>query len=120
MNIIFGIHLFLLLAILIIPFTNSEKYLHFYNILVPFLFYHWSVNNDTCALTQLEMYLTGEQKEQTFIGRVVGPIYNMEDTTANNSLKTVLFVLWVFTQYRIGHFDWFKHNLSKNMKSLFR
>jgi hypothetical protein len=87
---------------LIIPFLKNTQLLEMYSLLVPFIFYHWSVNDDTCALTQMEMYVTGNNKDETFFGRIVGPIYKMEDTDANNLLKTVMFGLWLVVQYRLG------------------
>ena len=107
MNIIFWIHLVFLIAILVIPFTNDRRNLEFYSILIPFLFYHWSVNDDTCALTQAEMYVTGQQKEETFMHRVVSPIYKMEDNEVNNLTKTIFFMLWGLVQFRLGRFDTF-------------
>lgn len=101
MNIIFFIHLFFLVTMLVVPFMKNRENLEFYTILVPFIFFHWSVNDDTCALTQMEMHLTGENKENTFFGRVVGPIYKMDDTSSNNFLKSLLFFLWMFVQYRL-------------------
>src|SRR6056300_714820 len=111
MNIIFIIHLVFLLWILIIPFTNDRRNLEFYSVLIPFIFYHWSVNDDTCALTQVEMMITGQKKEKTFMGRVVGPIYKMEENEINHLTKTVFFILWGIAQYRLGHFD----NMIKDM-----
>ncbi len=105
MNIIFLIHVIFLLWILIIPFTNDRRSLEFYSMAIPFIFYHWSVNDDTCALTQMEMYVTGNAKEETFFGRIMGPIYKMDDTDANNLLKTLMFGLWLFVQYRLGRID---------------
>lgn len=105
MNIIFMIHLIFLVGILVVPFTNDRRSLEFYSILIPFIFYHWSVNDDTCALTQAEMAITGQAKEETFMGRVVGPIYKMEENEINHLTKTVFFVLWGIVQYRLGHFD---------------
>jgi len=105
MNIIFMIHLVFLIGILVVPFTNDRRGLEFYSILIPFIFYHWSVNDDTCALTQAEMAITGQAKEETFMGRVVGPIYKMEENEINHLTKTVFFVLWGIVQYRLGHFD---------------
>lgn len=107
MNIIFWIHLILFIIVLIIPFTNNKRSLEFYSILIPFLFFHWSVNDDTCALTQAEMYVTGQKKEETFIHRVVSPIYKMDDTHSNNLTKTLFFALWGIVQYRLGRFDSF-------------
>jgi hypothetical protein len=51
------------------------------------------------------MYLTGQEKEETFMGRVVGPIYKMDDTDVNKLTKTLFFMLWGIVQYRLGHFD---------------
>jgi hypothetical protein len=105
MNIIFFIHLVLFMAVLVIPFLKNTQLLEMYSILIPFIFYHWSVNDDTCALTQMEMYVTGNSKEETFFGRIMGPIYKMDDTDANNLLKTLMFGLWLFVQYRLGRID---------------
>ena len=116
MNIIFFIHLVLLLWILITPFLNDKRSLEFYSIVIPFIFYHWSVNDDTCALTQAEMYITGKHKDETFMGRVVGPIYKMEENDINRLTKSVFFALWAFVQYRLGHFDTFVGELSELFK----
>jgi hypothetical protein len=115
MNIIFWIHLVFLIAILVVPFTNDVRNLEFYSILIPFLFYHWSVNDDTCALTQMEMAVTGQQKESTFMHRVVSPIYKMDDNEVNNLTKTIFFMLWALVQYRLGRFDTFIDDLKLMM-----
>jgi hypothetical protein len=99
------IHLVFLIGILVVPFINDRRSLEFYSILIPFIFYHWSVNDDTCALTQAEMAITGSKKEETFMGRVVGPIYKMEENDVNHLTKTVFFILWGVVQYRLGYFD---------------
>ena len=105
MNIIFWIHLVFLIGILVVPFTNDRRNLEFYSILIPFLFYHWSVNDDTCALTQMEMVVTGNSKDETFFGRIMGPIYKMDDTDANKFLKSIFFFLWLLVQYRLDRID---------------
>jgi len=84
MNIIFAIHLFLFMSLVIMPFTNIQHYLEFYSIMVPFLFFHWSVNDDTCALTLMEQKITGKNKDETFFGRVMGGIYKRKTTTRIN------------------------------------
>jgi len=63
------------------------------------------VNDDTCALTQMEMAVTGNGKDETFFGRVMGPIYKMDDTESNNFLKSILFFLWLLVQYRLNRID---------------
>jgi len=113
MNIIFFIHLVFFITMLVVPFMKNKKNLEFYSLLVPFIFYHWSVNDDTCALTQMEMMVTGNEKEETFFGRIMGPIYKMDDTDANNFLKTLLFILWMLVQFRLGRIDLSKFSNKK-------
>lgn len=117
MNIIFFLHSLFIIAMLIVPFTGNREHLEFYSLLVPFLFFHWSVNDDTCALTQLEMAVTGQEKEETFMGRLVGPIYKMDDNDLNKLTKSTFFMLWALTQYRIGHFDFFLNEMKKAIKA---
>ena len=64
------------------------------------------------------MYVTGQQKEETFMHRVVSPIYKMEDNDVNNLTKTVFFFLWALVQYRLGRFDTFIDDLRLVTKSI--
>src|SRR5210317_2239462 len=98
MNIIFFIHLVFFITMLVVPFMKNKKNLEFYSLLVPFIFYHWSVNDDTCALTKMEIMV---------------PIYKMDDTDANNFLKTLLFILWMLVQFRLGRIDLSKFSNKK-------
>jgi|TARA_B100000902_G_scaffold333943_1_gene332781 hypothetical protein len=59
----------------------------------------------------MEMAVTGQEKEETFMHRVVSPIYKMEDNDVNNLTKTVFFFLWALVQYRLGRFDMFIDDL---------
>lgn len=117
MNIIFALHTLLLLFLIIIPFINDERMLQMYSILIPFIFYHWSVNDDTCAMTQLETYMTGKNKDETFFHRLVSPVYKMDDTAANNLLKSMLFFLWMFVQYRLDRFQIIQDDLRRIIES---
>jgi len=51
------------------------------------------------------------------MGRVVGPIYKMEENDVNRLTKTLFFALWAFVQYRLGHFDMFIKDISKMFKA---
>ncbi len=101
-KIIFAIHLAIVIAGILVPIFGNRKHLLMYSVLVPFVFFHWSVNDDTCALTQLECFLTDEPKERTFMGRLVGPIYSVSDDAIGKLTKGVFFSLWFLTQWRLG------------------
>lgn len=101
-RIIYYIHIMILLVGILIPFIGNGKQLESFSFIIPILFFHWAMNDDTCFLTQVEEYLTEQPKERTFVGRVVGPIYNMSDDVIGKLIKSVLFSLWIFVQYKLG------------------
>lgn len=99
----FYIHVLLLIYGIILPFIGKQYQLEFYSLLIPTLFVHWALNDDTCFLTNLEQAMTNTPKERTFMGRLVGPIYNLSDDAIGKSIKTILFLLWLYVQFKLGH-----------------
>ena len=47
---------------IVIPLFNDEKLLKMYSLAIPFLFLHWSMNDDTCALTVIEQIFKKESQ----------------------------------------------------------
>jgi hypothetical protein len=74
------IHLLFVLFIIMGPFIfNNRMFLLFYIMISLFTMLHWIVSNDTCALTLMEQFLTGRKSDDTFIGKIVKPIYNISN-----------------------------------------
>jgi hypothetical protein len=46
--------------------------------------------------------VTDTPKERTFMGRLVGPIYNLSDNMIGKLMKTLLFGLWFYVQFKLG------------------
>ena len=102
-DIVHYIHLALVILGIIIPFTNDESFLSLYSFVIPFLFFHWSTNDDTCAITMLEQYLRGEtDKHNTFVGQVMNGVYILPEDKLGRALKFIFFSLWMFVQFRLG------------------
>ena len=104
-KVIFYIHALLYLAAVLTPFIAPKEILKMYSIIVPFLFFHWSLNDDTCVLTVIEQSVTGHDKHDTFTGKIMKDIYTMPDDEYGKLSKTLFFTLWMITQYRLGHLD---------------
>lgn len=106
MNIIFVIHLLMLMAAVIVPiFVKDVRWLEMYSLFIPFVFFHWITNDDTCCLTQLEVYLTGQEKSKTFMSRVLDPVYNVSDDASGKIIKLSAFALWMLVQVRLGRIN---------------
>ena len=93
------IHKLFTLFMLLAPFSQNREYIIIHVILVPFLFFHWLTNNDTCALTEIEKFLTSKNKNtETYIGSILSPIYKLEDRCQIKKLKKILLLgVWAFS-----------------------
>ena len=97
------IHLLFISVVLTTPFTDNIPHLQFYSIFIPFLFLHWTLNDDTCALTMIEKTLTDKKdNKDTFIGRIIGPIYKMDDSDMSKMNVIITFCLWFYVMYRLN------------------
>ena len=95
----------LYLAAILTPFIAPIEIQQMFSIIVPLLFLHWSLNDDTCALTVIEQSVTGLEKYETFTGKIMKGIYIMPDNDYSKISKILFFILWIITQFRLGHLD---------------
>lgn len=104
------IHYLVVAFFVIAPFTNDQRLLSIHFIGVPFLMLHWITNQSTCALTEMEKFLTGKtDDDDTFIGKIVGPVYKFQSPeSADTFVWGVLVLLWLFTLYKLKR-DNFSH-----------
>lgn len=87
------IHLLLCIAIITGPFVIKNRYfLKVYVLCVMLIVFHWVINNDTCVLTVIESWISGKPSDQTFIGRIVKPIYNIKNTQIMNVTLILLLI----------------------------
>lgn len=80
---IFSLHLFLLLYLLLTPFYGNTYLLIIHCLVLPFIVFHWLIKNDVCALTIMEKKirkdLWGQEVESKdcFMAHLVEPVYNL-------------------------------------------
>lgn len=61
------------------PFSDSESALALHFLGTPFLWLHWLLNDDTCALSLLEKRLRGVSDRNSFFHNLVSPVYKIRD-----------------------------------------
>jgi hypothetical protein len=68
---------------------------------------HWATNQSVCALTEMEKIITGKTcDEDTFIGKIVGPIYKFKTKREENLFVwTTMITLWFITFIRLQKTD---------------
>ena len=68
-------HLLIVAFIVLTPFVGNEYFLSLHVLIIPFILIHWITNQSVCALTEIEKFITKKPEEDTFFGRLVGPVY---------------------------------------------
>lgn len=86
------IHLFILIFVVIVPFSGNQPLLLVNFSLLLAIAAHWAMNNTTCALTLLEKVVRGETDDKrTFFGRVMDPVYSFG--SEKRITQVILFIL---------------------------
>ena len=98
------IHFFIVAFFVLAPFTNDVGAWALHAMLVPLLYLHWTLNDDTCALTVLECWVTGKEKHQSFVHSIVGPIYNVDPKYINTFTSIAPLLLWVISLLKLRQF----------------
>ena len=104
-NLIWLLHILLVVWIVVTPFTQNEPMLVLHLIMVPFLWFHWVLNDDTCALTLIEQKLRGidpsECAEKSFFFNLVSPVYKIQDDSIRKLSWVISIVLWLVTLSKV-------------------
>lgn len=97
-NIIFWIHCLFIIFILITPFTNIPILLLLHVLMCICLFIHWKTNSNACSLTIIEAKLRGLNHSDTFMNRLITPIYRVNN---DNMIWFITFVLMCISIYKL-------------------
>lgn len=100
-NVCWLLHVLFVAWVAITPFTNNKPMLVLHLVVMPFLWLHWLLNNDTCALTVAERYLRGVDKSESFFHNLVSPIYVIKDDDLRGFCWLASFVLWLISLAKV-------------------
>lgn len=101
-NMVWVIHFFFVLFILITPFTDRRSLLVYHTIFVPSMLLHWLTNNNTCSLTLVEKRLRkkhdkkDDEEDDCFTCKIIEPIYDFRKNNYDYSLLIYIVTLGLF------------------------
>lgn len=100
-NVCWLLHILFVLWVVAVPFTNNEPMLVLHLIVMPFLWFHWLLSDDTCALTLMERHLRGVPAEESFFHNLVSPIYKITDSNVRTASWVISVLLWLYTLSKV-------------------
>ena len=96
-----ALHLAFIAFMFVAPFTSNPRWLVLHFLTGPLLFLHWYLMDDTCALTLLECHVRGVPADQSFMGRLVGPVYNAADSDVSSAVWVITLALWAVSACKV-------------------
>lgn len=125
LNIVTVLHMLFVLFVVVVPFTSSNYLLLMHSIFIPFLLFHWIINDNTCALTIIERKLRqkisgkDDVDDECITCKLIEPVYdfrkNYETFTA--IIYTVTISLWLISVYKL--YCGYRDGDIKSFKDLF-
>lgn len=118
-NCIGAFHVLVVLFVILAPFSNVPAIILLHIVFGVNLIIHWANNSDVCSLSLLEANLRGEHYTQSFMHRLISPIYHV--TESNWSLicyvATIgLIALSAYALYRSKKVARFRRQYAKYSK----
>ena len=102
------IHIFLILFIIISPFTNNIGLLSVNFIIIIVIILHWISNDNSCALTIIEKkirtkYYNNNKKIDCFTCDIFEPVYDFRSNYENYAilLYIIMLILLCITTYKL-------------------
>ena len=100
------IHILFLIYVIVTPFIEVSidfRILYFWTLLSTIV--HWIANDTTCFLTILEKKLMGKTDDQSFIYKLVSPVYDLSkyisDKTFREYMQYLALLLFFINLYKL-------------------
>ena len=107
-NIICLLHIVFIIFMVVAPLTRSP-YLWILHIASSLsLLIHWTAGNDTCFLTLTECFFRGVDKTESFVHRIVNPVYSIDDKDLSVLCYRVVVVLMMISIFKLVNHSKFK------------
>jgi len=109
-------HMLVILFVIIVPFSDNVFLLTLHVIVIPFIIFHWILNNNTCALTIMEHKIREHianrpiPRTECFTSRLIEPIYDFKNNNQDLSLYIYIVTigLWIISVIKL-------YNISKKI-----
>lgn len=122
LKIITLLHIIFVLFVVVVPFTSSNYLLFAHAIFVPFMIFHWVINDNTCALTVIERRLRKEisgsdyEDDDCLTCKLIEPVYDFRKNyeTFTVIIYAITIGLWLLSvsklcyKYKMGEITNFK------------
>ena len=119
------LHILFAIFILFTPFFGNNYLMMLHIIVLPFVVSHWLINDQSCALTLMELKIReciydNAKKEDCFFSSLVEPVYSLNKIFSNDvqMLYFITSFLWLASVSKL--FYKFSNNEINKLSDLFK
>jgi serine/threonine protein kinase len=100
-TLISSFHIFIVIVVLLLPFSNIPSLLLLHFVFSFSLITHWYFNNNICSLSLMESKLRGIKYTTSFTHQFIAPIYNISTTQWSNICYIIVILLMSISLYKL-------------------
>ena len=101
-------HIFVILFVILAPFTGNSALLVLHLSICLGLLTHWASNQNICSLTLMEAHFRGLERSKTFTHQCIAPIYDIGDKDWNQLVIVLTAILGLISAYNLYYHPNFK------------
>ena len=102
-TVVWVLHMAFVAFMVLAPFSDDDEFVTLHFLGTPFLWLHWALNDDTCALTLLEKNLRGIRADnKSFFHSLVSPVYKIRDEHVRVLAWGASVVLWFVSASKVA------------------
>lgn len=119
------LHILFSIFILFTPFYGNNYLLLLHIIILPFVMSHWIINDQSCALTLMELKFREliydeVKREDCFFASLVEPVYNLDKLFKNDTNILYFFTIFLWGTSLSKLILKYNNNEIKKISDLFR
>jgi len=110
LKLIVVVHFVFILFVVLTPFIGNNYFLVLHTMIIPFIMFHWYINDNTCALTLMEQTLRNKlygeiaKPNACYSYKLIAPIYDFRKD--NDDMYIPIYVttifLWFVSIFRLA------------------
>jgi hypothetical protein len=98
LTLIFITRILIILFVLLTPIFGTNNFIFFHSLMIPFLVFHWIINDNTCALTMLERNIREKlygivDDNDCFTCKLIEPVYDFHSNY--NDFSTITYCITI-------------------------
>lgn len=102
-NLIAAFHTFVIIFVLLAPFSGRIYFIIMHILVCISLFAHWWTNSNRCSLSIIESKLRGLKYTESITHKFIAPVYDISKTEWDRTVWVITIILFCISVYNLAN-----------------